>query len=242
MPISSKLKEIQMSDKTALVTGSSSGIGEAICRKLLTLGYTVHGIARRGQTHIQDERFHPIVCDITDVTRLEQAIKEILEHYDIDLLIHSAGLGRFEPHEELSPLRLKQIIDTNLTAPVILSSLALRSLKKTKGTIISITSIEALKASKFSAAYSASKAGLHHFGLCLFEEVRKSGVNVISIHPDMTQTPFFDELHFQPSEDLQMHLRPQDIADAVEDILNMREGVSITELTIRPQYFGIKKK
>jgi short-subunit dehydrogenase len=139
-------------------------------------------------------------------------------------------------------MKLKQIIDTNLTAPVILSSLALRSLKKTKGTIISITSIEALKASKFSAAYSASKAGLHHFGLCLFEEVRKSGVNVISIHPDMTQTPFFDELHFRPSEDRQMHLRPQDIADAVEDILNMREGVSITELTIRPQYFGIKKK
>jgi len=231
-----------MTDKNAIVTGSSSGIGEAICRKLLALGYTVHGIARREQTHIHDERFHPIVCDITDTARLEEATKEILEGNDIDLLIHSAGLGRFEPHEELSPLRLKQIIDTNLSAPVILSSLALRSLKKTKGTIISITSIEARKASKFSAAYSASKAGLHHFGLCLFEEVRKSGVNVISIHPDMTQTPFFDELHFHPSEDQQMHLKPQDIAEAIEDILSMREGVSITELTIRPQYFGITKK
>jgi NADP-dependent 3-hydroxy acid dehydrogenase YdfG len=242
MPISRQFKEKQMTDKTALVTGSSSGIGEAICRKLLTLGYTVYGIARREQTHIQGTKFHPVVCDITDTVSLEQTIKKILQHNDIDLLIHSAGLGRFEPHEELSPLQLKQIIDTNLTAPVILSSLALRSLKRTKGTIINITSIEALKASKFSAAYSASKAGLHHFGLCLFEEVRKSGVNVISIHPDMTQTPFFDELHFKPSEDVQMHLKPDDIAGAVEDILSMREGVSITELTIRPQYFGIKKK
>jgi NADP-dependent 3-hydroxy acid dehydrogenase YdfG len=231
-----------MADKTALVTGSSSGIGEAISRKLITLGYTVYGVARRNQTHIQDPRFHPTVCDITNTAGMEQTIKKILEHNDIDLLIHSAGLGRFEPHEELRPMKLKQIIDTNLTAPVILSSLALRSLKKTKGTIINITSIEALKASKFSAAYSASKAGLHHFGLCLFEEVRKSGVNVISIHPDMTQTPFFDELHFKPAEDIQMHLKPADIAEAVEDTLNMREGVSITELTIRPQYFGIKKK
>jgi len=188
------------------------------------------------------QSFHPTVCDITNTTALEKTINEILQSRNIDLLIHSAGLGRFEPHEELSPLKLKQIIDTNLTAPVILSSLALRSLKKTKGTIINITSIEALKASKFSAAYSASKAGLHHFGLCLFEEVRKSGVNVISIHPDITQTPFFDELHFKPSEDLQMHLKPADIAEAVEDILSMREGVSITQLTIRPQYFGIKKK
>jgi NAD(P)-dependent dehydrogenase (short-subunit alcohol dehydrogenase family) len=139
-----------MTDKSAIITGSSSGIGEAICRKLLTLGYTVYGLGRREQTHIQDKRFHPIVCDITDTARMEEAIKGILGGDDIHLLIHSAGLGRFEPHEELSPLRLKQIIDTNLTAPVILSSLALRSLKKTKGTIISITSIEALKASKFS--------------------------------------------------------------------------------------------
>jgi len=228
--------------KIALVTGSSSGIGKAICLRLLALGYAVYGIARREQTDIKNDSFHPIVCDVTDTTRLDTTVKGILKKNDIDLLVHSAGLGKFEPHEEISPSKLKQIIDTNLTAPVILSSLLLRSLKKTKGKIINITSIEALKASKFSAAYSASKAGLHHFGLCLFEEVRKSGVNVISIHPDLTQTPFFDELNFQPSQDTQMHLRPDDIAEAVEDILGMREGVGVTELTIRPQYFGIKKK
>lgn len=231
-----------MKNKVAIVTGSSSGIGEAICRKLLSLSYIVYGIARREQTHIGHDRFHPIVCDVTQTSLLEKTAKTILDDTDIDLLIHSAGLGKFEPHEELSVLRLKQIIDTNLTAPVILSSLILRSLKKTKGSIINITSIEALQASKFSAAYSASKAGLHHFGRCLFEEVRKSGVNVVSIHPDLTQSPFFDELRFQPSEDINMHLKPDDIAQAVEDILKMREGVSVTELTIRPKYFGISKK
>ncbi len=229
-----------MSDKTALVTGSSSGIGEAISRKLLRLGYTVYGLARREQQTVKN--FRPVVCDITNTPLLESIIKTLSKENDFNLLIHCAGLGRFEPHEELSPSILKQIIDTNLTAPVILSSLLLRSLKKTKGTIINISSIEALKASKFSAAYSASKAGLHHFGNALFEEVRKSGVNVISIHPDLTQTPFFDELHFKPSEDIQMHLKPEDIACAIEDILKMREGIAITELTIRPQRFGIKKK
>lgn len=231
-----------MSNKIALVTGSSSGIGEAISAKLLKLGYSVYGLARRQEQKLKNDKFHPITCDITDTAALENTITSLANKYDFDVLIHSAGLGRFEPHEEMNVKIIKQIIDTNLTAPIIISSLLLRSLKKTKGTIINITSIEALKASKFSAAYSASKAGLHHFGSSLFEEVRKTGVNVVSIHPDLTQTPFFDELHFEPKEDENMHLKPDDVAQAVEDILNMREGVSITEVTIRPQQFGIKKK
>lgn len=222
------------------MTGSSSGIGKAVTKKLLQLGYVVYGLARREQKHI--ENFYPLSCDITNTSLLEKTVSTLSRENDFRLLIHCAGMGKFEPHEELSAQVLKQIIDTNLTAPIILSSLLLRTLKKTKGTIINITSIEALKASKFSAAYSASKAGLHHFGNSLFEEVRKSGVNVVSIHPDLTMSPFFDELHFEPKDDIQMHLKPEDIACAIEDILNMREGVSVTELTIRPQYFGIKKK
>ena len=229
-----------MKNKTALLSGSSSGIGRAIKEKLLDLGYSVYGLARQVQEPMPN--FHPLICDITDAARLEEVTKGLLKYEDFDLLINSAGLGHFEPHEELSISQIKRIIDTNLTAPILLSSLLLRSLKKTKGKIINISSIEALKASKFSAAYSASKAGLHHFGSSLFEEVRKSGVNVISIHPDLTQTPFFDELHFEPKDTEGMHLKPEDIASVIEDILKMREGVSITELTIRPQYFGIQKK
>jgi len=229
-----------MPQKAALITGSSSGIGRAIKNKILQLGYKVYGLARQEQE--KEEHFHPLLCDITDTLALEKCIKDLLKETELDLLINSAGLGRFEPHEELSVSQIKNIIDTNLTAPLLLSSLTLRSLKKTKGKIINISSIEALKASKFSAAYSASKAGLHHFGNSLFEEVRKSGVNIISIHPDMTKTPFFDELHFEPKEEEGMFLRPEDIAQSVEDILKMREGVSITEITLRPQYFGVKKK
>ncbi len=224
----------------AIVTGSSSGIGQAISNKLVEMGYKVYGIARTIQE--ESDNFFPIVCDITQSSNLEKSIKSILKDNDISLLINSAGIGKFEPHEELNITALKQIIDTNLTAPIVISSLLLRSLKKKQGKIINISSIEALKASKFSAAYSASKAGLHHFGSALFEEVRKAGVNIISIHPDMTQTAFFDDLHFEPKEEESMHLKPEDIAQSVEDILKMREGVSITEVTIRPQYFGIKKK
>jgi len=229
-----------MKKKVALLTGANSGIGKAIKDMLLKEGYIVYALVRQEQEFL--ENFHPLVCDINDTQKLEPLIKDLLKNEKLDLLINSAGLGRFEPHEELSISQIKNIIDTNLTAPLILSSLCLRSLKETKGKIINISSIEAIKASKFSAVYSASKAGLHHFGSSLFEEVRKAGVNIITIHPDMTQTPFFDELHFEPKREEGMHLLPEDIAQSIHDILHMREGVSITELTIRPQYFGIKKK
>ena len=229
-----------MKNKVALVTGSSSGIGKAIVSKLLELDYIVYGLSRSKQE--EQINFKAIECDLKDTAKLENVIKNLLKKTDVDILVNSAGLGKFEPLEEFNISQIKDIIDTNLTSPMILSSLCLRSLKKTKGKIFNISSIEALKASKFSAVYSASKAGLHHFGSSLFEEVRKSGVNIISIHPDLTQTNFFNNLHFEPKDNELMHLLPLDIAKAIEDILKMREGVSITELTIRTQYFGIQKK
>jgi NADP-dependent 3-hydroxy acid dehydrogenase YdfG len=64
----------------------------------------------------------------------------------------------------------------------------------------------------------------------------------VSINPDMTATGFFEELRFETSEEFDKRLEAQDIADAIENILQMRKGVAITELTIRPQKFGIEKK
>jgi len=113
-------------------------------------------------------------------------------------------------------------------------------LKKTQGKIINIASIEATKHSKFSALYTATKSGLRDFGLSLFEELRKSGVGVTTINPDLTTTNFFDDLQFEPSKQENTFLMPQTIAKTVIDILNT-QGV-ITDITIRPQKFSIQKK
>ncbi|NQY94954.1 MAG: SDR family NAD(P)-dependent oxidoreductase [Campylobacteraceae bacterium] len=160
--------------KKAIVTGYSSGIGREIC------------------THLENNEYEIIKLEsrLEDITSLEEEVKNILKNNDIDVLINCAGLGVFVPHEEVSLSKIKELIDINLTAPIILSNLLLRSLKKTQGHIINITSIEATKHSKFSALYTATKSGLRDFGLCLFEEVRKSGVKVTSINPDITQTEF----------------------------------------------------
>lgn len=226
---------------TAIVTGSSSGIGEAIARMLLEKGFTVIGISRR-QGQIDHPMFRPISCDLRKISEIERILPTLLEVSKLTLLVNAAGFGRFEPHEELSTKVISDMIALNLTAPIHLTNLLLRSLKKSRGTIINITSIEATRTSKFSALYSATKAGLRAFGQSLFEEVRASGVGVVTINPDMTDTPFFKELRFGVAEESDTRLMGTDIAEAVANLLSFREGISITELTIRPQRFGISKK
>jgi short-subunit dehydrogenase len=208
----------------AIVTGYSSGIGYDISNTLSEMGYEVVRLESR----------------LENLKHLEIEVKDILKKSDIDILVNCAGLGVFEPHEEISVSKIKKIMDVNLTAPIVLSKLCLRSLKKTKGHIINISSIEALKHSRFSALYTASKSGLRDFSLSLFEEVRKSGVKVSCINPDLTDTNFFDDLKFEPSKKDQYYLKAQEISQAIKNIIQS-ESV-ITDLTIRPLYFEIKRK
>jgi len=210
--------------RKAIVTGYSSGIGKAICESLILDGYTIIELQTR----------------LEDIVTLEKEVKNILKSDDIDLLVNCAGVGIFQPHEEISIAKIKELIDINLTAPIILTNLLLRSLKKTQGHIINIASIEATKHSKFSALYTATKSGLRDFGLSLFEELRKSGVGVTTINPDLTKSSFFDDLQFEPSNKEDTYLIPQTIAQTVLDILHM-QGV-ITDITLRPQKFDIKKR
>lgn len=225
---------------TAIVTGSSSGIGKAIALMLLEEGYSVIGVSR---THgeIEHTAFHHIPCDLSRSEEIEKVKTELLAD-DLVLLVNAAGFGRFEPHEELKPEIITDMIALNLTAPILLTNLLLRRLKEREGNIINITSIEATRHSKFSALYSATKAGLRAFGHSLYEEVRSSGVGVITINPDMTDTPFFSDLRFGVGEGDDTKLFASDISQSIRNLLRMREGLSITEMTIRPQRFGISKK
>ena len=230
--------------KTAIVTGASSGIGLEAAKKLISMNYRVYGLARSfSKTKWENKAFIKLVCDVADIKQLKFCVRQILEEESsIDLLLNNAGVGYFGPHEEIKTEHIEEMVKTNLLAPLILTRLLLRELKKSQGYIINIASITALKASVFGGAYAATKAGLRHFGVSLFDEVRKSGVKVITINPDIVQTPFYDHLNFKEHDDPESYITPGSIADAVETIVRQRDGTILSEITIRPQKHLIEKK
>jgi len=227
--------------KTAVVTGASSGIGEAISTRLLKLGYRVIGISRNITNRYNDTAFIPLQADLSHEKQTLDICKKLKDE-DIYILVNCAGFGRFEPHEELNPKTITEMVFLNLTAPMLLTNAILRKLKSNDGYLININSIEALRSAKFAGVYSATKSGLKAFGDSLFEESRKTNLSVTNINPDMTQSGFYDDLRFETTQKENERLLCSDIADAIEHILTMRKGAVVSEYTIRSLNFGIRKK
>ncbi len=230
--------------KIAILTVASRGIGLALTKRLICMDYKVYGISRSFENmDFHHENFIPIRCDVQNTRELMDKINSIKkDEPEIHLLINNAGVGYFGPHEQIPIEGIQAMVRTNLEAPLVLCQLLLRSLKKSRGTIIFISSVTAKKISTHGCAYAASKAGLSHFANSLFEEVRKHGVKVTVIHPDMTKTSFYDNLDFTYENEEDAVLLAEQVADAVEYVLNTESNMVVNDITLRPQKNRIKRK
>jgi short-subunit dehydrogenase len=214
-----------MTERIVYLTGATGGIGGAISQELANRGgYRICSLTSR----------------LENLPDLEAEILSLLKTHPPSVLIHAAGYGVFRPHEELKPQEIQKMVTVNLTAPMVLDGLCIRALRENRGHIIHLSSIEATRSSKWSALYSATKAGLRSFNHCLHEDLRKSGVAVTCINPDLTRTGFFDDLEFQPTADPDSAIDPQEIAQLVASILENRAVIS--DITLRPRRLGIEKK
>ena len=233
-----------MKKDTAIVTGASSGIGLEISKVLCRLGYEVFGIGRNfdKDKELTAESFHPILCNLLDTEKLCETIKEISSDHHMTILVNNAGTAYYDLHEELNPKKIQQMVRTNLEVPMILTCLLLRELKKNKGYVINISSVTAGSSNPHGCAYGATKAGLSSFSRSLFDEARKYGVKVVTISPDMTQTNLYRNANFKESDDIQSYLMPQEVAKAVEFVLSQRDGLVISDITLKPQLHRIGRK
>lgn len=225
--------------KTTIVTGASSGIGLAISKMLAEEGYNVYGIGR----------IFPEGCDFfeqrisLDLRDTDILLKKISTIKKVDILVNAAGSAFYGLAEFNTPAQIQEMCRVDLEAPMILTSALLPRLKDSKGMVINIASVTSTRINTHGAVYGALKAGLRSYGRSLYEEVRKTGVRVVTVCPDLTAgTKLYRNADFRPSEEDGCFLLPEDTAECVRSVINMREGAVVTEVEVRPQFNRIEKK
>ena len=226
-----------------MVPGASSGIGLGICTLLCKMNYKVYGIGRDfSKADFTNDNFIKLSCDLTNYNDLVTIIKDLNKKETINLLINNAGVGYFGLHEELNPKNIHEMVSINIEAPLIITNLLLRNLKRNKGTVMNISSITAKRVSPHGCAYGATKAAMSHFSESLFDEVRKTGVKVVALHPDIAKTNFYRNADFKEGNEEDTYLTVETIVETINFILNADENAAITDITIRPQKNKIVSK
>ncbi len=183
--------------KTALVTGATSGIGEATARLLVRNGWRVIGTGRRADRLEAlcaelGEAFHAAVFDVRDEAAMDVALAALpAEFAGIDLLVNNAGLALGTAlAQEASLDQWRTMIDTNVTALVTLTHRLLPRVIERKGAIINIASVAGTYPYPGGNVYGGTKAFVRQFSLNLRSDLHGKGVRVTSIEPGMIETEF----------------------------------------------------
>lgn len=184
----------------ALITGASSGIGEAFAGKLAALGYDLVLTARRGDrletlaAHLHAKHgvaVETIPQDLAEVGAASRVAERALRGGPIDLLVNNAGRGMYGAFADLPTDAQLRMIQLNIGALVELTGQLVSPMRARKsGTIIQIASTAAFQPLPFNAVYGATKSFVLAFGEALAEELRPHGVRVLVVCPGPTATEF----------------------------------------------------
>ena len=190
-----------LSDKKALVTGASGGIGGAIAGALHAQGATLTLAGRNNEALERlagelGDRTHVITGDLGDADSADAMLSAAAKGMDgIDILVNNAGLTRDNLAIRIKDEDWQQVINVNLTASFRLSRAVLRGMMKTRwGRIINITSIVGVTGNPGQANYAASKAGIIGMSKALASEVATRGVTVNCIAPGFIETAMTESL------------------------------------------------
>ena len=176
-----------MNSKVALVTGASSGIGEATAIKLKSLGYTVYAAARRvdRMRSLSNAGINVIAMDVTDDNSMQTGIGEIISRSGrIDVLVNNAGYGSYGTVEEVSMDEARAQFEVNVFGAARLIQLALPHMRSQRsGVIVNITSMGGKIHTPLGAYYHGTKFALEAISDCLRMEVKSFGIDVVVIEP-----------------------------------------------------------
>jgi NADP-dependent 3-hydroxy acid dehydrogenase YdfG len=223
-----------MPDPVFLITGASSGIGEATARHAARAGYRLV-LAARSEDKLAAladelggaERAIALRCDVTSWEDQERMVARALDAYGrLDAAFANAGFGAGRGFLESTPEHWREMVLTNVYGAALTIRATLPAVRETRGHFLLTGSVAGRRALPGSL-YSCTKWAVTAMGEALRQEVDGSGVRVTLIEPGMVDTPFFDN---RP----QNALEPDDIARAVMFALAQPPHVDVNEILVRP--------
>lgn len=223
---------MDLKDKTILLTGATGGIGEAIAKQLTECGGRLILVGRSDKNlkniahelHLTEHNGFTLQADITTHAGREIIRTALIAlENPIDVLINCAGVSLFGFLEDNQPADIEKMINTNVTATILLTQQVLPFLNKDQGRILIVgSSFGALGFPGF-AAYCASKFALRGFAEALRRELADSKVQVAHIAPRATNTRLNSDAVVELNDALSNNVdEPEDVALAVEKLLSMR--------------------
>ena len=229
---------MDLTGKSAIVTGGTRGIGHAIAKALIGAGANV-AITARKESEIENatselSKIGPGTVSgyCCDVRNYDQVKSLFAAFGHVDILINNAGIGMFSSVESMSPEDFRAVLETNVFGVFYCCHEAIPLMKQRGGGyIINISSLAGANPHAQMAAYNASKFGLNDFSEALMQEVRHDGIKVSYIMPGSVNTAFGGD---EPSDQKSWQLQPSDIAQVVMDLLAYPARSLPSRVEIRP--------
>lgn len=236
--------ENRIQGKTVVITGGGSGIGRAVACALSKAGALV-AIAGRNLEKLEETnrlagaKLLPLVCDATRADQVEKTVAQVIKAFGkLDILINNAGMNLKERYiRNLSLEGWQQTIQGNLDSAFFFSRAVLPGmLQHRQGHIINISSVSGKRANKLGGtAYAAAKFGMTALSHAIGLEEGENGIRTTAICPGEVDTPILDQRPNPVSDERRaVILRPEDVAEAVLYVANLRPGVSVPEMIITP--------
>lgn len=224
-----------MPESVLLITGASSGIGEATARMAAEEGYRLVLSARREEKveSLAEELGGPeralgVRCDVQDWGDQKAMVDRALSHFGrIDVVFANAGLGGTPGgFSGADPVQWRDLVLTNVYGTALTVRASLAALKDSEGHLV-LTGSAAGRFTISGSMYSATKWAVNAMGDSIREEIRGSGARVTVIEPGVVDTPFFDSPKPQG-------LEPEDIARTVLYAVSQPRHVDVNEVLVRP--------
>lgn len=225
--------------KVILITGISSGLGQAMAQRLAREPYRVYGTVRRPVFEM--EGVQTLMAEMTSDQSVEQAIESIIQNEGrIDVLIHNAGMGIAGPAETTPMEDIRHQLEVNFLGAVRVVRAVLPHMRRQKaGMIVMISSIAGLVGLPYQSYYSASKFALEGFCQALYLETRPHHIRVVVIRPGDFQTSFTRNRKFCLSEPA---LEAYPASRKVKEIIDSDENEGLSPNLLANQIAKIIRK